>query len=510
MGGDQQQLEEHSILTFNATTAPPWAQAQLSAVGGDCLTVSVVKMQAPQRGTSEPTMNGALLLFHSDALPPYREQDLKNLASFVGRALNIAISENCIRLTDLVMSQVFESRDLNSGLHRVATMVRGEFSVEGATVWLLDEPSSLVRIGGTTGLKDHALRVRQVFYAQHEPAIVAEMIRTNSRNPRFLDDVSWDDDWYKTERYVEATSSPVRSVLYVPIIVKPARSAQRVVGVLRCVNRFVQRPLGTRGIAFTAEDITWARHVCDLLALIVHSTAKAHSLLHTYEMVMHGSKTALAGISDNLNSLISEKGVIDRIPKDVRYALPDSLSFVDDLKWQIARTELWEKPATDIEPKSVLLGSVVLPKVKELAELMMAVHDVDKLHFDYSDIKDLPAVRGDPHALLAVFRNLVENSMKYTAGRECRIHIALRADSQFVYASIIDNGIGIPESDAPFVFWMGYRGDLAMSHQPKGAGIGLSWSKRVVEDMGGTLTLQSGRKEGSEFVLALARWSSTE
>ena len=79
----------------------------------------------------------------------------------------------------------------------------------------------------------------------------------------------------------------------------------------------------------------------------------------------------------------------------------------------------------------------------------------------------------------------------------------MRRDNGKVRILIGDTGIGIPSEDLPRIFERFYRADKARSRAMGGTGLGLSIVKHAVEQMGGTIQVQSRLGEGSEFTIEL-------
>jgi two-component system, OmpR family, phosphate regulon sensor histidine kinase PhoR len=102
-----------------------------------------------------------------------------------------------------------------------------------------------------------------------------------------------------------------------------------------------------------------------------------------------------------------------------------------------------------------------------------------------------------------VTMNLVFNAIKYSNQGEIRV--ALKEDGNFWSLSIKDEGIGIPEADQDRIFERFYRVDKGRSRASGGTGLGLSIAKHIVEQHGGTLSLESTLSVGSTFTVKLPR-----
>ncbi|MEP6715473.1 MAG: PAS domain S-box protein [Terriglobia bacterium] len=112
---------------------------------------------------------------------------------------------------------------------------------------------------------------------------------------------------------------------------------------------------------------------------------------------------------------------------------------------------------------------------------------------------------GDPARLRQILTNLLGNAVKFTNKGEVRVAVRpMSADSGLVEFSVADTGIGIDEEHLSTIFDDFRQGDASINRRYGGAGLGLGISRRLVEHMGGRLTVKSEVRQGTTFRFALA------
>ena len=104
-------------------------------------------------------------------------------------------------------------------------------------------------------------------------------------------------------------------------------------------------------------------------------------------------------------------------------------------------------------------------------------------------------IYGNYKLLYSLFRNLVENSLKY-AGTGSRIHLECDNDLNFKY---YDTGKGVPEEHLDKIFDRFYRIDKGRGREEGGSGLGLSIVKNAVLFHGGTIIARNRPEGGLEF-----------
>ncbi len=113
---------------------------------------------------------------------------------------------------------------------------------------------------------------------------------------------------------------------------------------------------------------------------------------------------------------------------------------------------------------------------------------------------------GDAVRLHQIILNLVSNSIKFT--NEGKITVSIRmlkedAEKVTIEFSIIDTGIGIPESNLGNIFTNFQQASSGTTRLYGGTGLGLAIVKQLVERQGGTITVKSKEGKGSTFTFVL-------
>ena len=99
-------------------------------------------------------------------------------------------------------------------------------------------------------------------------------------------------------------------------------------------------------------------------------------------------------------------------------------------------------------------------------------------------------------------RNIISNAIKFT-NTGGRILIKTIQQNQFIRVDVIDNGVGIRESDLDKIFRIEEHTNISGTGNEKGTGIGLVLSKEFVERNGGKIWFSSEYGKGSQFNITI-------
>lgn len=143
-----------------------------------------------------------------------------------------------------------------------------------------------------------------------------------------------------------------------------------------------------------------------------------------------------------------------------------------------------------------------------LAHVVADCHHLLKLRASSRNIvihemfeEDMPKLWGDERATRQIVLNLLSNSIKFTPqGGEIWLKAGWTA-SGGQYLSVKDNGPGIPEEEIPIVLASFGQGSNSIKSAEQGAGLGLPIAKSLIDMHGGTFTLKSKLRIGTEVIV---------
>jgi PAS domain S-box-containing protein len=310
-----------------------------------------------------------------------------------------------------------------------------------------------------------------------------------------------------------AAASPGRNLAYAellralapgPAMIAPLTARGRVLGAITIASGIANR-------AYTAADLALLEDLAGRIGLAIENAR----LYREAQQALQARDDFLASIAHDLrNPLATIKGYAQMLQMRIsRLDLPDAERMAEMLRRIDATVARMTGLLTELIDLSRLHTGQPLELQREPTDLVaLARHLVaeyqqtapaHRLHLETA----VPELIGwwDRPRLERVLSNLLSNAIKYSPdGGEITVTIARRSKDGMEWAvvEVRDRGMGIPAEDLPHIFERFYRG-RNVAAKISGTGIGLASARGIVEQHGGTITVQSREGEGSTFTIYL-------
>jgi PAS domain S-box-containing protein len=144
----------------------------------------------------------------------------------------------------------------------------------------------------------------------------------------------------------------------------------------------------------------------------------------------------------------------------------------------------------------------ILPVLEESVLAVKAIAQKRQVALRLEKSEQPVYVLGDKSGLQQVFINLINNAAKFSSlGRA--VTISVSSEKEHVHVSIADSGVGIPEEAIPYLFDRFYRAKNVTIAEIPGSGIGLYIVKSIVDELGGSIYVESLENAGTTFIVSL-------
>lgn len=213
--------------------------------------------------------------------------------------------------------------------------------------------------------------------------------------------------------------------------------------------------------------------------------------------VSHELKTPITSIMGYADTLIEsdyDKEVQDKFLGVISTEARRMAKLVTDLL-SLSR---YDRNKNVTEKEEFDLGELV----KQCQEKVQLEINKKNQHVECFVTANVPPVFAEKDGIERVVINILTNSIKYTE-KDGTIKIYVGFVYNDAYIKIIDNGIGIPESDLSRIFERFYRVDKARTREMGGTGLGLSIAKEILDRNNGTIDIKSEVGKGTEVVIRI-------
>jgi signal transduction histidine kinase/DNA-binding NarL/FixJ family response regulator len=142
--------------------------------------------------------------------------------------------------------------------------------------------------------------------------------------------------------------------------------------------------------------------------------------------------------------------------------------------------------------------------IQEVAKSIQSVYEQKAIDLSI-DIDEVfqNKIIGDPFRLRQIITNIIGNAFKFITKGFIRIEVKANIENHFITIKVEDSGIGIQEDKQQLIFEEFTQADESIEKKYGGTGLGLTISKKIVEILGGKLSLKSVYGKGSVFEIQL-------
>ena len=266
--------------------------------------------------------------------------------------------------------------------------------------------------------------------------------------------------------------------------------SRRLVGGLKQVTNSVHRlaagDYDVRVPTLSRDEIGRLGDDCNQLAQILQRTEQTRRAF--IADVSHELRTPLAVLRGELEAL--EDGLRAPSPESIR-SLQGEVASLSTLVDDLHTLSLSDAGALTYRMEELKVCEVLQSALDAFRERIAERH----LTLEIGTEADGALVRGDADRLLQLFRNVVENSVRYTdPGGTLRVECSVRGAS--VHIEILDSAPGVPADVLPRLFERFYRPESSRNRASGGAGLGLAICKNIVEAHAGQIVARPSRLGG--------------
>lgn len=284
----------------------------------------------------------------------------------------------------------------------------------------------------------------------------------------------------------------------------PLRARGRTLGAISLFSAESGRRFSRRDLAFAEEVARRAAVAVDNARLYRQSQEALRARDEFLSTISHDLKTPLTAIKGMAQLLARRAGRLDG---------PDAVKIVEGLAGIDASATKMTVLIGDLLDVTRLQSGRPLDLQRQATDLVALLRSVIAEVQQTTDRHSIaveaavPELIGiwDGPRLERVIANLLSNAIKYSpAGGAITVSAALGDGDACGWAlfSVHDGGVGIPAEDLPRVFERFHRG-ANVAGRIEGTGIGLSGARQIVEQHGGTITVESDEGAGTTFTVAL-------
>ena len=387
----------------------------------------------------------------------------------------------------LEMSNFLASRiDQKSLLNGALSKVLEYFDLEAGRIYLMDEGGRYLYLAAHHGMEPHGLERVNI-----DEGFSGKSARTRSFIAQYVSELE------DKKRATLLSDKGFRIIICVPLIIM-----DKVAGVMNlATSKTIELDQGNidlltavgNQIAVAVNNVMLHEDQKNKIEALKEKTETIKFFAYTVSHDFKSPVTGIYGITrllrEKYGHILDEKGreYCDQIMKTAEHMVA-----------------VVEKLNAYIKTKEDLFNFERI-KVKEVIETIRSQFATvfKKRRIRWSEPEILPEIVADKLALSSVFRNFVDNALKYGGDDLCEIKIGYKEDESFHIFSFSDDGIGMKAGDETEIFKVFKRNET--SKGTSGSGLGLAIVTEIAKSHQGRVWVDTGTQKGMTFHISISK-----
>jgi signal transduction histidine kinase/ligand-binding sensor domain-containing protein/CheY-like chemotaxis protein len=236
---------------------------------------------------------------------------------------------------------------------------------------------------------------------------------------------------------------------------------------------------------------------------IIHLKNLDELKTNLYTNITHEFRTPLTvilGMADQMRDHV-QKGAYDQVEqtiKMIRHNGQNLLKLVNEM------LDMAKLDSSGLELQ-LIQGDMVL-FVKYVTDSFQSMASMAEVSLEVSSRIEELIMDFDTGKMTSILSNLISNAIKFTpqgGAVSVTLDKVMEKNSPCLYLVVSDNGTGIVPSELPHIFDRFYQADRSLTREAEGTGIGLAYTRELVNLMQGTIEVNSEPGKGSEFKVTI-------
>jgi len=409
-----------------------------------------------------------------------------------GKDISVKISRERLKERNKELCILLEMSNYLAASKRLEDLFKGSlekvlnhFDLEAGRIYLLDDTGRRLRLAAHHGVEPEGLEELSI----HE-GFSGRAARTRSFIARHVSDLE------DRKRAELLSAKGVHTVLCVPLI-----TTDRVRGVMNLT---------------TSKDIHLDQAKIDLLTTVGNQIAVAADNARLYEDLAAKVKAltekkdmieffAYSVSHDLKGPAISLYGLSKRLSEKYAHLLGEKGS--EHCEHILKSAEQMVRLVEKINAYIVASGAPFTFEKIRFSEIIEAVRsefapDLKRRRIKWSSPQNLPELTGDRIALIGIFRNLVDNSLKYGGDGLAEIRLEYERNGRRHLFFVSDDGVGLGKGDSQNLFQLFHRNET--SRGVDGSGLGLAIVKELAKRHEGDVWVEPSSEKGARFCISIS------